>query len=408
MGARPLNSVVRVGVSKTSVPSSILGGGTTVQVGCLCAYYRQEAHTLTFPTPTLTAILGLGVSDSFGAPFEFHTGAPEHAVLSIGEKRYLSCYDDVGQPIRRCRTSGLHTDDTQQSLILLWVWSQMLTKGKDPLQSGTVAELFIRVCQRMASERVDPRGHSFGVHRGTGRNFRDAIVHRKDGPPMTAGLGAAMRIGPVATLLPTPESVIPWVVEVSASTTSDPVAQAAAAMFALACWYEAYPEQEVYPDVPPDIRDAWQLLMLARHHLDAKGEDGLLQFASNHTTENLRCAAGGFALTGVPWVLKCVNDATSFEDALLRVCASGGDTDTVCAMAGCLAALKFGRTSIPEWMVEGLVGKDFLLDPTLWHPVASERPYVGMDVELQSGLERRVREEARLRKVTPATPTEET
>ena len=139
-----------------------------------------------------------------------------------------------------------------------------------------------------------------------------------------------------------------------------------------------------------------------------KGPAGLLAFASNHTTETLKGPASGFALTGVPWVLQCVEDATSFEDALTRVCAEGGDTDTVCAMAGCLAALRFSQDAIPRWMIDGLVGREHVLDPTLWHPITSERPYIEMDLALRASIEQRVREEAQSRKKTPSHISQET
>ena len=348
---------------------------------------------MTFPDHTLTALLGLSVGDSYGCPFEFNASATEHSIRSIEEKRYLQCYEDVKAPIRRCRTSGLGSDDTQQALILLWGWNQMTEKGKDPMRSDLMAEVFLKVCQRMAADPSIRQMSAFGLHRGTGRNFREAISQGK--PPDTAGLGAAMRIGPVATLIPV-QSIIPWVIGVSSVTTSNPIALAGAALFALACWEYVYPEMDITESLvdsaPKDIQDAWHLLEEAQKVLQNKGEKGLLQFASKYTEEDLKCAAGGYALTGVPWVLKCVSDATSFEDALLRVCSSGGDTDTVCAMAGCLAALKFGRESIPEWMVDGLVGKEHILDPSLWHPIASERPYIIMDRELQASLEKRFRE----------------
>lgn len=359
---------------------------------------------MTFPDHTLTALLGLAVGDACGVPFEFSAGAAEHAQTSIREKRYLQCYEDVKAPIRRCRTSGLYSDDTQQSLILLWGWNQMTEKGKDPMRSDLMAEVFLKVCQRMASDPSIRQMSAFGLHRGTGRNFREAISQGK--PPDTAGLGAAMRIGPVATMIPLPQGVLPWVVQVSSVTTSNPIALAGAAMFALACFEAAYPEMDtseeaLQPTLPKDLEDAWHLLVEAQKILQNKGEKGLLAFASKYTKEDLKCAAGGYALTGVPWVLKCVSDATSFEDALLRVCSSGGDTDTVCAMAGCLAALRFGRESIPEWMVEGLVGKEHILDPNLWHPLVSERPYIVMDRDLQAQLEKRFREEDKAGRLAP-------
>lgn len=342
-----------------------------------------------FPDTTITALVGQSCGDSFGAPFEFHAGAAEYARRSLDEARYIDCRADCRLPIPRCRTAGLYTDDTQQALVLLWIWAQMADKGKDPLNARMVSDLFGRVCARMAREPVSPKAHSFGVHRGTGKNFREAVL--KGDPPDTAGLGAAMRVGPVATLLPSPAVLIPWVVEVSSTTTCNPTALAAAALFATRTWFASRKELPVYElddllagaAVDPEVRKAWGLLLDAYRTVTLQNEAALLAFArSQGANRELRCAADGFALTGVPWVLRCLDQATGYADALLRVCASGGDTDTVSAMAGCVAALLHGRDDIPEWMTQNLVGLDHLDDPGLWHPVATEKEYVAMDVAL--------------------------
>lgn len=354
-----------------------------------------------FPNHTVTALIGKAVGDAFGCPFEYHESAPEMAVLSIAEGRYLSCYEDVHQPVKRCRTSGLYSDDTQQALVLLWIWSQMLAKGKDPLRADLVAELFIKVCRRMSVEPVNVPG-AFGVHRGTGRNFREVIL--KDVAIDTAGLGGAMRIGPAATLIDDSRLVIPWAVEVTSATTSNPFALVAAARVAAIAWAISRSSWSTLlwaPDfgflaLSKELKDAWNTMAEASECLRV-GEDELLKFASAHTTETLQCAAGGFALTGVPWAIHCVNQATSFEDALVRACASGGDTDTVCAIVGMLAALRFGQDTIPTWMTANLVGREHIVDPSLWHPITSERPYVQMDRALQNGIEKQLREAAKAR-----------
>lgn len=347
-----------------------------------------------FPDTTITALVGQAVGDAFGSPFEFHASAAEFAALSHVEGRYLEG-SDCKLPPRRCRTPGLYTDDTQQALVLLWIWDQMVTKGRDPKDASMAAGLFIRVCRKMSETNVPARSPSFGVHRGTGRNFRDALLSAP--PPDTAGLGAAMRVGPVATLLE-PDEVLSWVTTVSQMTTTNPIAQAGAAMFALrvntlARGASDPTEKESGLDLmPPEFVYAWRKLDRACEVMAARGEEGLLEYATKTGTSNkaLHEAANGFALTGVPWVLGCVEQASSFTDALVRVCSSGGDTDTVAAMAGCMAALRFGRSDIAPWMLNGLVGLDHLLDPAVWHPVGTERQYAEMDTQVLIAAEQKV------------------
>jgi ADP-ribosylglycohydrolase len=208
-----------------------------------------------------------------------------------------------------------------------------------------------------------------------------------------------MRVGPIATLLE-PSEVLLWVTEVSCTTTTNPIAQAGAAMFALRAntLSRGTPEPtetEIGLDrMSPEFIEAWRKLERACEVMAVRGEEGLLEYATKTGMSNkaLHEAANGFALTGIPWVLGCVDQASSFADALLRVCSSGGDTDTVAAMAGCLAALRFGRSDIPAWMFNGLVGQDHLLDPTLWHPVGTERQYAEMDTQVLLAAEQRVRQ----------------
>ena len=324
-----------------------------------------------FPATTITALVGQAVSDAFGASFEFHQDAPEYAVMSWDEKRYLDAHVDVkrGRP-DPTRLPGLYTDDTQQALALLRAWGL----SKDPTDGQEVATRFRSIIRLMGTEK---NGHIHkGVHRGTGRNFRDVI--RTGKPVDTAGLGAAMRIGPVVTLIDDPYLVAPWVIEVSSVTTTNPIALACAVIFAYACWQASHPG-EVVPSLAAQVAgipsNIWEVCVEAHLIMGEEGEGGLLEFARDTGLSNkpFSLAANGFALTGVPWVIYHGMNAETFEDALIGVCSNGGDTDTVGAMAGCLAALRLGRRAIPVWMLEQLLGRDHLFDPTLWHPVESER-----------------------------------
>ncbi len=333
---------------------------------------------MSFPEPTLTALLGQAVGDAFGAPFEYEAQGAAMARLSLQEQRYLDACSDVGMPSRRARLSGLYTDDTQQALALLHAWRTV----DEPLDPEAVGARFREIVEGMYRAFVP--GTRSGVHRGTGKNFRESV--RRGGPIETAGLGAAMRVGPVATLLPDLETLLPWVVLVCRETTTHPIALTGAALFAACCHAEVRGTADGLTDrllswldtssaaalgLP---REAWLDLLRARVVMDAAGEDELLEFASESGYANkvLDCAANGFALTGIPWVLFHARSA-SFPGALEKVCASGGDTDTVAAMVGCLTALRLGARAIPQWMVDGLIGRSSVLEPDSWDPIRTER-----------------------------------
>jgi ADP-ribosylglycohydrolase len=349
----------------------------------------------TFPSTTKAALLGQGVGDAFGAPFEYHKDAGSLAGQSVRERRYLDSREDVGSAIKRSRLPGLYTDDTQQALAMLWVWRQLVLKGRDPTDPELFAPVLRKVFGRMSASRVGP----FGVHRGTGGNFRAAIQH---GTPVdTAGMGAAMRIGPVTTLWPAdrPLDLIPWVRRVSEVTTTNGLAQDAAALYAAHIWKAAHgwtagPEvYAMYMNVE-GTGETWDLLHQALDVLTWRGEGALLKHAEDTGLSNkkMRCAANGFALTGIPWVLDCARRTASshFASALSETCRSGGDTDTVAAMVGCLLAVNDlnlpGRLRVPDWMAEGLKGRDHIENPERWHPVGSEEPLTKADQDYRRSL----------------------
>ena len=186
---------------------------------------------MVFPKTTCLALLGQAVGDAFGAPFEYDEQGARMARRSMSEGRYLDACDDVGKLSRWARLPGLYTDDTQQALALLYAWRTV----PEPLDPDAVAARFAEVVGEMFRTRVP--GARAGLHRGTGRNFRTVL--RQGAPVNTAGLGAAMRIGPVATLLPDLHTLLPWTVLVSRATTTNPLGLACAALFAAHCHAEA-------------------------------------------------------------------------------------------------------------------------------------------------------------------------
>ncbi len=50
----------------------------------------------------------------------------------------------------------------------------------------------------------------------------------------------------------------------------------------------------------------------------------------------------------VPLAFYCFLSSSNFEEAVIKACRCGGDTDTIAAMAGALSGAKFGLKSIPD------------------------------------------------------------
>ena len=135
-------------------------------------------------------LLGLAVGDALGAPLEGLS--PQQIKTHYG--RVTNYVDGVvawKRKPHRWRMPGLYTDDTQQALALCDVLLECRRIDQDRL-----ADLYMGL--------MTPKGPFSGAHRGIGRSFRHVLSSLEQGVPPnlagqpTAGIGAAMRIAPVA------------------------------------------------------------------------------------------------------------------------------------------------------------------------------------------------------------------
>ena len=136
------------------------------------------------------SMLGLAVGDALGAPLEGLSAQQIRA--HYGQ---VVDYVDGARAWKRkpyrWRMPGLYSDDTQQALALCDV---LLESGR--VEPERLAELYLGL--------ANPKGTYVGAHRGVGRSFRQVLADLERGvsPRHTgqtsAGIGAAMRIAPVA------------------------------------------------------------------------------------------------------------------------------------------------------------------------------------------------------------------
>ena len=135
-------------------------------------------------------LLGLAVGDALGAPLE---GLSQQQIKTH-YGRVTNYVDGVvawKRKPHRWRMPGLYTDDTQQALALCEVLLECRHIDQDRL-----ADLYMGL--------MTPKGPFSGAHRGIGRSFRYVLSSLEQGVPPhlagqpTAGIGAAMRIAPVA------------------------------------------------------------------------------------------------------------------------------------------------------------------------------------------------------------------
>lgn len=313
------------------------------------------------------SLLGLAWGDAFGCPMEgWRSG---RIAEFFGDCSTL--IDDWptaarGLPLRerkRLRPIGLHSDDTQQALALVGCTLH-----------GFSAEAW-------AAWLVE--GFAADAWRGFGRNFV-AAVHRlrKGAAPgtagsATAGMGAAMRIGPLGALLEG-EALRDAVFTSSLMTHGD--IRAAAIAFAVARSVRALVDGAAPSDVrallPAEVeaaeavwlaeREGWTHDRSGGHQVSAGLKALFDATADAHSPAAIRARISdiarphladgftqahpnqGFALLGgAHGLVMALRDAAEPRATLAEIVRQGYDTDTVAAIAGAVLGARFGTAWIP-------------------------------------------------------------
>lgn len=328
----------------------------------------------------LGSLVGLAVGDALGGPAD---GLDADAI----RERYgrIEGYRDA-QPDdpRRWRQPGLHSDDTQQALI---VTEAILETGHaDP---ETIANKMIALSD-------GPNTVPFGAHRGTGRNYRFSVQemrrHRRwnSGSRNTAGIGAAMRVAPVGLFFAGDDPALRTNASLSALVThTDPRACLAACAVAYLAARVSRSSTPVDADESlaavlqfvrrsqgwfmdthgsrshPAVRDTHGQFGDALEALSGKIQrppDAVLPAIARTATElagqEVNHPCRGFALAGViSAIYFFLHYREQFSDAVLAAVNAGGDADSVAAITGALCGAAAGESAIPEPWLAGLVAR---------------------------------------------------
>lgn len=315
------------------------------------------------------ALFGLVWGDVLGCPVE---GWRSHEIENVYGKytELPTAYplEKISAKRRKkLRPLGLHSDDTQQALALLLL-----------LLSGPWAP--VRWKQYLV------RGLDAKAWRGTGRNFDAAVYQlrkgvdwKRSGSP-SAGIGAAMRTGPIGAIYfkeNEREQRLMVVLESSLMTHSD---QRAAVFGAVISEAVALFIQEVSPDklleelahfaflaeekVFQMFIDGWKVeepnshlisesLHQAKEWIHLPIEEmrsAISNWSRPHLAKGFTRAHPnqGFVLLGGlhALLMSCRKDLGP-DEALLSIIREGFDTDTVAAIAGSLLGARYGDQWIP-------------------------------------------------------------
>lgn len=70
--------------------------------------------------------------------------------------------------------------------------------------------------------------------------------------------------------------------------------------------------------------------------------------------------SGGYVVTSLEAALWCLGTSLSYSEAVLKAVNLGGDTDTIAALTGGLAGIKYGYDAIPAAWIKQLANKKLI------------------------------------------------
>ncbi len=326
------------------------------------------------------SLLGMAIGDALGAPLE-GLGAQQIRAHYTLVADYVDGARAWKKKPYRWRMPGLYSDDTQQALVLCDV---LLEHGRvDP---DRVAAIYL--------DLATPEGGYAGAHRGVGRSFRQVLADLRRGVPPdrtgqdSAGIGAAMRIAPVALYFADdPDAMHAAVMAASLMTHRDvrSIAGALAVAHAvrrLAAGDGRDPsflfrvaadvargEARIADEAGASVaslaahgRSLSQAIAAAEPLLDIPRERALAALAeeaNRHGAEPAcKRATMGFPPACIPACLYLLLTTDSFEEALVEVVNLGGDADSTGAILGAMAGAHYGLDALPARWLDGLQNRD--------------------------------------------------
>lgn len=313
------------------------------------------------------ALLGLAWGDVYGCPVEGWRARQIRQVY--GDYETLpQAYDHqaieaAGARLDRLRPLGLHSDDTQQALALLTIclegwslerWSRCLVQGLDAK-----------------------------AWRGYGRNFAQAVYALRKGIPpemagsQSAGIGAAMRSGPLGALYSRQSARLAEVAWESSLVTHGDLRAGALAHAVAWCvgrfvqgataaqvasalpgvlaeaetdWLERHPEWTIERRGGHQVSAALAIALPQRDQPSAQLRGAISELARPHLAAGLTRAhpnQGFVLLGGVHAIAMALRSDDEPQAILAEIVRQGFDTDTVAAMAGSVLGARYGTDWIP-------------------------------------------------------------
>ena len=284
------------------------------------------------------AILGLAIGDALGVPVEFKS----REILDRDPVMGMREYGTHDQPI------GTWSDDTSLTLATM----DGIAKGEDA--SGIMK----RFCNWLYGGKYTAHDKVFDVGNTTGV----AIRRFRDNPgidPCSCGLtssesngnGSLMRILPIALahVKSDDDMIIKMGMDGSSWTHGHMTSK-------LCCAYYSLVVAKLYNGV--GIGESFELATEAIRSR-FKGLSDLEDIFDSREVPRAYIRSTGYVVHGLEVARWCMNNSSSYSEAVLKAINLGDDTDTNGAIVGGLAGLYFGN--IPEKWLEQLQSRSRII-----------------------------------------------
>lgn len=305
-------------------------------------------------------ILGIGIADSLGMPFE--QMSPDNPILVNwnGEDFLPSSFHNL--------KPGQFTDDTQMSVMV----AEHLIEHKG-FRPSYLADYYR---QWLSNSLNLPNDLQSKACRGIGKNTRKALENLARGYPWTSsgldseGNGTAMRACPFGVFFHEDIHTVAEFARLDARITHTSInAAEGSAAIAMATWLVRH---SYYDNSQPSDKGAFlNTICKGLNNSDIKNRIIELEkcISEKVSLDEILVKFGTkfHVIETVPSALACFMLTDSFESGIVKAIRAGGDTDTTAAIVGGIAGTYYGFSGIPDkfkYKVESferLFGLDTLL-----------------------------------------------
>lgn len=298
----------------------------------------------------IDSIIGHAIGDAMGVPTQFcmRNRLLEHPVTEMISS------NKTGQP------AGSWSDDTSMEICTIDSFIQN--------ENWNYSDIMSRWLEWVNDAKYTPNNETFDVGKTclrAIRNFSLGIAPLKCGldSETSNGNGSLMRILPVALYSYYKKlnetEIIKLTNEISSLTHAHEVSK-------LGCYiYVRYVMYLLAGNTKEDAYDLIQNIDYSSYseYAISKYDRILKNNIKNYNIDSI--SSSGYVVDTLECALWILLNANSYKETIVATTNIGNDTDTVGAIAGSMAGIIYGISSIPEKWINKLMRKDYLIDLSL-------------------------------------------